>query len=164
MKLPVNQAASMYSDSGRLTSFGIVLSGVSRTAGALMSALAQYKIRKHEIGDYAVFVVDSLFDEQFVRMAHHFLSRLEFTQSDYDTEETKHARHWKHEFDLHNLPSIPIIPALRSRIVAVTTELHTGGKLQLKRIHCNLHLYGDLQYPHTDLTPGVTALYFANPR
>ena len=128
-----------------------------------MSLLAQYKMRKHDIGDNAVFVVDSLFDEQLVRMAHHFLSRLEFTLSDYDTEETKHTRHWKHELYLNNLPTIPVLPALISRIVTVTTEMHNSRKLRLKRIHCNVHLYGDLQYPHTDLKPGVTALYFANP-
>lgn len=128
-----------------------------------MGMATQYKIRKEMIGDQALFVVDGVCDDQFVLMAHHFLSGLGFTLSDYDTEETKHMRHWKHELDLNNLTTTPVLPALISRIVAVTTEVNNRRKLLLNRIHCNVHLYGDLQYPHTDLKPGVTALYFANP-
>ena len=38
-----------------------------------------------------------------------------------------------------------------------------GGTYRLARVHSNLHLYGDLQFPHLDLKGGVTAVYFANP-
>ena len=128
-----------------------------------MSQLAQCSIRRHDIGKRAIFVVDGLFDEQFIRMVHHYMSRLQFALSGYDTPQTKHLLHWNHEFDLENLPSIPLIPELVSRTVAVSTELFSSSRLQLQRMHCNAQNYGDMQNVHTDLTPGVTALYFANP-
>jgi hypothetical protein len=125
--------------------------------------LGTHNLRKLDVGHRSIYLVDDLFDEQFIRMTHHFMSRLSFVLTEYDTEETKHTPHWKHEFDADNLPA-PLMPALISRIVAVTRELYASETLELKRVHCNLHLYGDMQYPHTDLVPGVTALYFANPR
>ena len=35
--------------------------------------------------------------------------------------------------------------------------------LRLERVHVNLHMYGDMQFPHGDLPGGVTLLYYANP-
>jgi hypothetical protein len=128
-----------------------------------MSLVMQRTIRKHDVGDRAIFVVDGLFDEQFIRMIYPFMNRLPFALSDYDTEQTKHALHWKHEFDLQKLPPMPLIPELISRTVEASNEFYSSTKLRLKRMHCNMHLYGDVQHPHTDLANGVTAVYFANP-
>src|ERR1041385_6199770 len=120
--------------------------------------------RKHDVGGRAIFVVDGLFDETFIRMIHHYTSRLAFSLSDYDTPLTQAVRHWKYEFNLQKLPSLPIVPELVSRIISVSRELYPSRRMALNRMHCNLHMYGDIHTPHTDLTPGVTALYFANPR
>jgi hypothetical protein len=108
-------------------------------------------------------VFDGLFDEQFIRMVHHFMARLQFALSDYDTDDTKNILHWKHEFNVAKLPPLPLIPELISKVTSVVEKRHAPGTCRLARIHCNLHLYGNMQHPHTDLSGGVTALYFANP-
>jgi SM-20-related protein len=130
-----------------------------------MKHLQECQIRRHDVGDRSIFVLDHLFDAPFVEMMYHFMNRLPFGLSDYDTEETKAIRHWKHEFDLENLPSLPLLVELRSRVVDISDELYPLNRIVLKRMHCNMHLYGDMQNPHTDtdLAGGVTALYFANP-
>src|SRR5947208_103800 len=113
-----------------------------------MSKLMQCSMRTHDVGDRAIVVVDDLFDEPFIRMVYHFLQRLPFALSDYDTEQTKDVRHWKHEFDFQNLPSMPLLPELVSRTIATSSELYPARKLQLRRMHCNTHLYGDVQHTH----------------
>src|ERR1051326_1208766 len=124
----------------------------------------QTSMRQHSIGNRRIFVVDGLFDQPFILMLHHFMSRLQFGLSGYDTVETKHLLHWAHEFDLKNLPSLPIIPEFVSRIVALAAELFPSSKLQLQRFHCNVQPYGDVQNPHIDAIPRGTAVYFANAR
>jgi hypothetical protein len=109
-------------------------------------------------------VVDGLFDSTFVQMVHHLVGRLPFSLSEYDTPQTRQVLHWKHEFDLRQPPQLPLIPHLLSRGTDATTELFPSAALELQRVHCNLHLYGDIQNPHTDIGSGVTALYFANTR
>ena len=47
-------------------------------------------------------------------------------------------------------------------IVAKTIELFPKTVVELIRVHCNNHLFEDLQNAHTDLVPGITSLYFAN--
>ena len=59
---------------------------------------------------------------------------------------------------------MPLIAALISQTVAVSSEVYPSLNLRLQRMHCNTHLYGDVPHAHTDSTPGVTALYIANPR
>ncbi len=129
-----------------------------------LTVLIRNDMRKHEIGGRPIFVIDDLFDTTFVRMVYHFMHRLPFSLSDYDKPETEHVRHWKYEFDPVSLPSIPVVPELVSRVVSMCKEICPSRGLKLNRMHCNLHFYGDIHQPHTDLTPGLTALYFANPR
>src|SRR5262245_48323598 len=121
-----------------------------------MNDLTRCTIRKHDVGDRAVLVIDGSFDEPFVRMLYYFMSRLPFSLSDYDSEETKHIRHWKYEFDLTSLPPFPLVSELLARCTSFAHDLYSSKQLKLNRMHCNLHLYGDLQYPHIDLARGVT--------
>jgi Rps23 Pro-64 3,4-dihydroxylase Tpa1-like proline 4-hydroxylase len=129
-----------------------------------MNSLTNRVTRRHAIGDREIVVIDDLFDEPFTRMVHHYMSRLQFAMSGYDTPETKHALHWSHEFDIGNPSSLPLIGELFSTVLAVANELYGSSALHLHRAHCNAHLYGDMQYPHTDLEPGATALYYVNHR
>jgi Rps23 Pro-64 3,4-dihydroxylase Tpa1-like proline 4-hydroxylase len=121
-------------------------------------------VRHHPLGDASLRVIDGLFDQPLIRMVHHFLSHLTFGLADYDTDATRHLLHWVHEFDAATLPDVPPLRALAERTIEVTRELHLSETLELKRIHCNAHLYGDMQHVHQDIVPGVTALYYANPR
>src|SRR5438093_9711635 len=98
-------------------------------ARILMNAFKQCSMRKHDVGNRTIFVMDGLFEEQFIRMIHHFMSHLPSTLSDYDTEQTRHARHWKHEFDLRKLPSMPLIGELISQTVAVSSEMYASLNL-----------------------------------
>src|SRR5215471_13140722 len=93
--------------------------------------------RTHHIGERTIFVVDGVFDSQFVQMVYPFMGRLPFTLSDYDTLQTKHILHWKYEFDLHALPANPLIRELISKTVALSQELYTPRTFHLKRMHCN---------------------------
>src|SRR5437868_4739137 len=120
--------------------------------------------RRHAVGDREIVIVDDLFDGPFVRMVHHYMSRLDFALSGYDTPETKLALHWSHEFDPARPSSMPLIPELFSKTIAIAGELNPAHRLQLQRVHLNAHPYGDMQYAHTDLQPGVTALYYVNHR
>src|SRR3989442_9461141 len=98
----------------------------------------QHSMRKYNVGDRMIFVLDNVFDEQFIHMIYHFMSHLPFTLSEYDTEETRHAPHWKYEFNLRSLPPIPLIPELVSRSVAITNDLYSKSQLKLNRMHCNV--------------------------
>jgi hypothetical protein len=44
----------------------------------------------------------------------------------------------------------------------VAHQVMANGSFELKRVHSNLHLHGDIQFPHWDLSGGMTALYYAN--
>ena len=104
-------------------------------------------------------VLDGIFSENDIVSAHQFLERLPYRLNDVDSVETEYSRHWKAE--------LPIEMALRTPLfrdcVELTHRLMTESPLKLRRVHANLHMYGDMQFPHTDLPGGVTALYYANP-
>ena len=119
-------------------------------------------VRERRIDGEALFIVDGLFQPGFVRMLHELFDKLPFSRSDYDTDATKSVRHWKHEFAIEALTANPLLRPWHDAIVARTTDLFAGMDLELARVHCNNHPYGDLQHAHHDVVPGVTALYFAN--
>jgi hypothetical protein len=125
---------------------------------------ARQTTRRLGIGNREIVIIDGLFDASFIRMVHHYMGRLEFALSGYDTPETKHALHWSHEFDIGKPSSLPLIGELFATAVAATAELYPSNTLELHRAHCNAQPYGDMQYPHTDLEPGATALYYVNHR
>lgn len=75
--------------------------------------------------------------------------------SDFDTEGTEYSLHWKSEEEMEETFTRPFID--------LAYLVFPDRELRLERCHFNLHLYGDLQFPHTDGPPGsVTALVFAN--
>lgn len=115
------------------------------------------------LGDRRLFVVDGLFETDFVKVLHDILSRQSFSLSDYDTEETQRIRHWKAEFPPSFFAANPLLQAWHRAVVAKAGALFANRGLALQRVHANSHLFGDHQNPHTDIDPGVTALYFANP-
>jgi Rps23 Pro-64 3,4-dihydroxylase Tpa1-like proline 4-hydroxylase len=128
-----------------------------------LSAIDPVVVQRRSLDERHLFVVDGLFKPDLVRMLHQVLGRQAFSLSDYDTEASEHIRHWKCEFSPDALPSNPVLGAWHTSVVAKTRELFADVALDLHRVHVNSHLFGDHQGPHTDLDPGVTALYFANP-
>jgi SM-20-related protein len=104
-------------------------------------------------------VLDGLFSSQDIASAYGFLEQLPYRLNDVDSAETGYSRHWKAE-----LPAgLALKTPLFRQCVEVTNQLMNAKPLRLCRVHSNLHLYGDMQFPHVDLEGGVTALYYANP-
>jgi SM-20-related protein len=127
-----------------------------------LNAGAESVVKVRELDGQRLHVVDGLFDAGVVRLIFETLARQSFSLSDVDTEATRDIRHWKCEFPLDYFEANPALKMWHLRIVAKARELCAPARLELKRVHCNSHLYGDLQNAHTDISPGVTALYFAN--
>ncbi len=110
----------------------------------------------------SIFVVDGLVQPDVVEVIYRSLRSLSFDLADYDTESTAEVQHWLHEFEPSLFKANPIFGTWFDLIVTKTQELFPANRLSLCRVHCNSHLYGDLQHAHRDVTPGVTALYFGN--
>jgi len=129
----------------------------------MSSAAADPVVTTRELDGQQLHVIDGLFRPDVVRVVFEILKRLAFTLSDYDSEETAYLRHWKAEFEGGYHKSNPVLTMWHDAIVKKALETFPRRRLAIGRIHCNNHLYGDLQHTHTDIVPGVTALYFANP-
>ena len=123
----------------------------------------ELQVGTRELDGQRLFLVDGMFKPDFVGMLYQILKRQPYSLSDYDTEATSHVRHWKCEFPLDYFSANPVLRSWHADMVGKTLELFPDTSATLKRVHCNNHLYGDLQNAHTDYDPGVTALYFANP-
>jgi SM-20-related protein len=109
-----------------------------------------------------VYVVDGLFAPDLVRLLYESLKDLPFAPTEYDTEATRDKPHLNFEFDAEGLASNPLLRLWRDSVVAKTGELFPARRIELNRVHCNNQPYGDLQFAHVDLIPGLTTLYFAN--
>ncbi len=140
--------------------------GQRNELGDLMSSiLYKYSVpglitRHFSIGKKRALICDGLFSVEDIDSLFAFLEPLPYRLNDTDSDETAYSRHWKAELPLEMALKTPVL----RRCVDLTHELMAGTALQLRRFHSNLHLYGDMQFPHTDLAGGVTALYYANPR
>ena len=119
-------------------------------------------VRSHRLDGSDVHVIDGLFPADLIRLVYEGLRDLPFVRTEYDTEQSRDVLHLNFEFDLEALLANPVFCLLRDGIAARTRELFPVRLLTLKRVHCNNHPYGDMQFSHTDLVPGVTSLYFAN--
>lgn len=119
-------------------------------------------IRARQLDGKSVYVVDGLFRADMVRLLYETLKEMPFTLDDFDTDETREVRHLMFEFEPPALSANPMFCLWRDRIVAKTAELFPASRVELNRVHCNNHPYGDLQFAHVDLMPGLTSLYFAN--
>ena len=115
--------------------------------------------RRLTIGGGQVIVLDGLFSADLTRSVYAFLRTLPYRLTETDTDEAAYAPHWTAELPVAMAAAKPLF----QHCIQLTTELMSSTAITLRRVHANLHMYGDMQFPHTDLAGGVTALYYANP-
>jgi len=126
---------------------------------AASDSVERHVTRRVAIGQRSLIVLDGLFPERSIASLYQFLEQLQYQLFDVDSEATAYARHWNSELPLEMATGAPVL----KRCVQVASDLHTPDRLRLMRAHSNLHLYGDMQFPHIDSADGVTAIYYANP-
>jgi hypothetical protein len=119
--------------------------------------------RTRQLDDRPLILIDGLFREDFINLLDRFLKGLGFSLDDYDTEDRRHVRHWIHKFPIEEVTGHPLLNIVYSRIRSAVDKACPEPRIQLNRVHCNTSLYGDMQFPHHDLTPGMTWLYYSNP-
>lgn len=127
-----------------------------------MTTDSQVLVCAREVDGRSAYILDEIFQPDIIQMLYELLRRLPFSLTEFDTAATKQCRHWNYEFPLEALTADPVFRIWHGLIVAKTVELFPKVRVDLKRVHCNSHLYGDFQNAHTDLVPGITSLYFAN--
>jgi hypothetical protein len=128
-----------------------------------MNVLTEPIFRQHQLDGRPLVIIDELFRQDFINIFDLFLKKLPFSLADYDTKDTHNVLHWIHEFGLADVKTHPLLNFVYSRISSAAEKACPEARLQLKRVHCNTSLYGDMQFPHYDITPGMTWLYYSNP-
>jgi Rps23 Pro-64 3,4-dihydroxylase Tpa1-like proline 4-hydroxylase len=123
-----------------------------------MNLLTPHVSRSLMIGQKRLLVLDGSFHDKDIASLHGFLRQLPYRLNDTDSDETAYSQHWKAELPVEMALATPVF----RRCIQLTEEW-IAASLQLRRVHSNLHLYGDMQFPHVDLGGGATALYYANP-
>jgi hypothetical protein len=113
-------------------------------------------------GQRSIWVSDDLFDAPLVKIVHRLVAALPHYRADYDTEASSDVLHLKHEWRLDELGENPAIRAIRDPIVAAIEQRYGQYQPELKRVHANDQAFGDILTAHTDLQPGVTAIYYVN--
>ena len=126
---------------------------------SIPEGLRKFLSRHEQIGNKDLFVFDGIVSQAEMEECYLALSRIEYLLNDVDSKETQYSKHWKAEFDVQEVPRI----LFWGRILQVALQVFPEEALVLNRVHSNLHLYGDLQFPHVDSKDGVTLLYYANP-
>ena len=134
-----------------------------RTRDLDMKNLPEPTPRVRRIDERPLIVIDDLFRLDFIKVFDQFLKTLRFALADYDMEDSRHVLHWIHEFSLDEVTTNPLLSFVYSRIRSAAEKVCPELRTKLKRIHCNTSLYGDMQFPHRDITPGMTWLYYSNP-
>ena len=112
-------------------------------------------------GDRSIWVSDDLISAPLVKIVYRIVAALPHTRTDYDTEGSTFL-HLKHEWKLDQLSENPALRAIRDAIVAAVDRRYGEYKPMLNRAHANDQTFGDILSAHTDLQPGVTAIYYAN--
>jgi hypothetical protein len=128
-----------------------------------MKTLKEPTFRKRQLDERPLILIDDLFNPDFINLFDRFMKTLPCYLSEYDAEDSRHVLHWIHEFALEDVHTNPLLRHMYSRIRSATEKACLEPRLQLKRVHCNTSLYGDMQFPHCDITPGMTWLYYSNP-
>jgi Rps23 Pro-64 3,4-dihydroxylase Tpa1-like proline 4-hydroxylase len=128
-----------------------------------MIRFAESNAEARQLDERGLILIDGLFPVDFIKVFDHFLKKLHFSLADYDVEDTRQVLHWIHEFSPEDVAKHPLMNFVYSRIKSVAEKVCAEPRIQLKRVHCNTSLYGDMQFPHHDLTPGMTWLYYSNP-
>ena len=121
--------------------------------------LDKHVTRRLAIGNYRVLVLDGLFPEKEIVSLYELLRELPYRLSGVDTAGTEHVPHWDSKIPI----PLALSTAVFKQCIEAAARLMASSPASLTRVHANLHLYGDMQFPHTDLPGGVTGLYFANP-
>ena len=112
----------------------------------------------YELG-HGLQVIDDLVSSSSIASLYAFLEQLPYLLNDLDTDETAHARHWRAVLPLPLALATPVL----ERCIGLTEQLMGMERDRLRCVQSNLHLYGDMQFPHVDFPSGVTAVYYANP-
>src|SRR5690242_17155817 len=128
-----------------------------------MDAAIEPLFQTRFVDERSLTIIDNLFQPSFIKLVDHFLKKLPFSLSDYDDEADRHVLHWIHEFAVEEVAAHPLLSFVYSTIGRALRMICPKRGIQLKRVHCNASLYGDMQLPHNDITPGITWLYFPNP-
>jgi SM-20-related protein len=106
-----------------------------------------------------IVVLDGMFSADAIGSLHTFIGKLPYHLNDTDTLETDYVKHWKSELLIPLALATPVL----KECATVADAVFPGHGCVLERVHVNLMLYGDVQFPHTDADEGVTVLYYANP-
>ncbi len=128
-----------------------------------MKSQTEPTFRIRQIDGRPLILIDNLFGPDFVSLFDHFLKSLPFSLADYDVEDSRHVLHWIHEFALEEVTTHPLLSFVYSRIRSASDKVCPEPRVELKRVHGNTSLYGDMQLPHYDITPGMSWLYYSNP-
>lgn len=112
-------------------------------------------------GDRRIFVSDSLFEPGLIGIVEKIVARLPLFRAEYDTNNSDIA-HLKHEWPLDQIDAHPVLRGVRNVIAGAVDRLYAGYDPELRRVHLNDHPFGDLQGAHTDLSPGITAIFYVN--
>lgn len=107
-----------------------------------------------------ILVFDGIFSDEECAVLDQTFRGFAFRLNDIDSPDKAYARHWKAELDPAAAGTYPGM----SEVVQIVEFVYESFGVRLIRTHCNLSMYGDLQFPHRDCAPGtgVTALLFAN--
>jgi len=128
-----------------------------------MKNLIEPTFQKRQIDERPLILIDNLFRPDFINLFDRYLKTLPFSLADYDAENSRHVLHWIHEFTLEDVTTHPLLSFVHARIRSMVEKACSEPRIVLKRVHCNTSLYGDMQLPHYDITPGMTWLYYSNP-
>src|SRR5262245_55571283 len=113
-----------------------------------MKNLTETTFRARQLDERMLLLIDGLFRPDFINLFDGFLKTLSFSLADYDVEDSRHVLHWIHEYSLEEVTTHPLLSFVYSRIRSATEKACPESRIQLKRIHCNTSLYGDVQFPH----------------
>jgi len=124
----------------------------------ISAKIEPFLTRTETISGKKLAVFDNVFSQEEISFCFKALKNLPYYLNDVDSNQTEYSKHWKAEFELSEINEIPVF----KKIAELTLEIFKNKKPELKRIHSNIHLYGDMQFPHVDSKNGCTALLYAN--
>lgn len=117
-----------------------------------------HESRRLLVAGLPVVVLDDMMEADAITELFQRARRLPYTLSDIDSDATSYARHWKHE-----LVGAEMEARLYRGLLDIAEATLPTYEPTLKRVHYNLHLYGDVQFAHTDTNgPGLTVLLYVN--
>src|SRR5262245_21285591 len=126
-----------------------------------MKSFTEPTLRKRQIDNRPLILIDDLFRPDFIQLFDRVVMILPYSLTDYDAEDSRHVLHWIHEFALEEVTTHPLVSFVYSHIRSMAEKTCPAPHIELKRVHGNTSLYGDMQFPHYDITPGMTWLYYS---